>query len=61
MPMQGQDGHRAIRPAARVEGSREGRAIRRGRGCGCRAVPCGHGHLSGWRRAAAQRHLVARC
>eukprot|EP00969_Alexandrium_andersonii_P346146 15301340-Alexandrium_andersonii.AAC.1 len=61
MPMQGQDGHRALRPAARVEGSREGRVVRRGRGCGCRAVPRGHRHLSGRRRAVAQRHLVSGC
>eukprot|EP00969_Alexandrium_andersonii_P077938 3437798-Alexandrium_andersonii.AAC.1 len=59
MPLQGEDGDRARRPAARVERGRAGRVVRQGRGRGCRAVPRSHRHLAGRGRAAAQRQLVA--
>eukprot|EP00969_Alexandrium_andersonii_P090076 3977392-Alexandrium_andersonii.AAC.1 len=59
--MQGQDSHRTVRQAARMEGGRGCQAVRRGRGRGRCALPRGHGHLPGWRRAATQRHVVTGC
>eukprot|EP00969_Alexandrium_andersonii_P365271 15465852-Alexandrium_andersonii.AAC.1 len=57
--MQSEDSHSAVRQTARMEGGRGRRAVWRRRGRGRCPLPRGRCHFPSWRRAAAQRHVVA--
>eukprot|EP00969_Alexandrium_andersonii_P196018 8659766-Alexandrium_andersonii.AAC.1 len=59
MPLQGEDSHSALGPAARMAGCGAGRLVWQGCSRGRCALSWGHRHVTGWGRAPPQRQLVA--